>query len=45
MVIEPCTAFLYNFLGVKTDLFIKNQEHNPVKDEITKSFDALQVIK
>lgn len=33
------------FIGVKTDLFIKNQEHTPVKDDITKSFDALQVTK
>lgn len=29
-------------LSVKTDLFIKSQEHTPVKDDMSKSFDALQ---
>lgn len=31
------------YIGVKTDLF-RSQENTPVKDDLSKSFDALQVI-
>lgn len=31
------------YVGVKTDLF-RSQENTPVKDDTSKSFDALQVI-
>lgn len=31
------------YIGVKTDLF-RSQENTPVKDDTSKSFDALQVI-